>query len=317
MLHGPRRVASVRAGVDVKSGPAAADVDKVQPSTRHGSDAGEMVAGADQAARDALRELPGALVLAFDSELNFIITAGEPLERVGNPRAYAQGQPVAGAFPHDLWSAVEPLFASALAGETRTREIWTADEHCLKIDVGPLLLGRSGSVEEGGEVAGGMAVLMDVTARRAAAVLSSRPSDGFEEVFEQAPVGTGLLDREGRWLLVNHALCEITGYTSEELIGKRFDGIIHPDDALNDADDRERLLAGKIPALQVEKRYFDASGEIVSAILSMSLVRDRDGAPLHYIAQLQDISERKDFEEQLRRLADHDPLTGLRDRAGG
>ena len=46
----------------------------------------------------------------------------------------------------------------------------------------------------------------------------------------------------------------------------------------------------------------------------MSLVRDRDGAPLHYIAQLQDISERKEFEEQLRRLADHDPLTGLRNR---
>jgi diguanylate cyclase (GGDEF)-like protein len=64
----------------------------------------------------------------------------------------------------------------------------------------------------------------------------------------------------------------------------------------------------------VEKRYFDASGETVSAILSVSLVRDRDGVPLHYIAQLQDISERKRLEEHLRHLADHDPLTGLRNR---
>jgi diguanylate cyclase (GGDEF)-like protein/PAS domain S-box-containing protein len=138
--------------------------------------------------------------------------------------------------------------------------------------------------------------------------------EGFEEVFERAPVGTGLLDREGRWLLVNRSLCEITGYTSDELIGKRFDGIIHPDDVFIDSDERERLLAGEIPAFQVEKRYFDASGETSSAILSMSLVRARDGAPLHYIAQLQDISERKSLEEQLRRLADHDPLTGLRNR---
>jgi len=170
------------------------------------------------------------------------------------------------------------------------------------------------SGEEQRAVLGGLAVVIDVTVRRLADALSARPADGFEQVFERAPVGTGLLDRDGRWLLVNHALCEITGYTADELIGKRFDGIIHPDDALNDAAERERLLAGEISAFQVEKRYFDAAGETVLAILSMSLVRDHDGAPLHYIAQLQDISERKQFEEQLRHLADHDPLTGLRNR---
>jgi diguanylate cyclase (GGDEF)-like protein/PAS domain S-box-containing protein len=143
----------------------------------------------------------------------------------------------------------------------------------------------------------------------------SQSNDGFEQIFERAPVGTGLLDREGRWLLVNRALCEITGYTDEELIGKRFDGIIHPEDAYNDSEQHEQLLAGDIAAYRVEKRYFDASGETVLAILSMSLVRDQNGAPLHYIAQLQDISERKAFEEQLRSLADHDPLTGLRNRS--
>jgi len=63
---------------------------------------------------------------------------------------------------------------------------------------------------------------------------------------------------------------------------------MHPEDALNDLEQRKRLLDGQIPAFQVEKRYFDAAGETVSAILSMSLVRDRNGAPLHYIAQVQD-----------------------------
>jgi diguanylate cyclase (GGDEF)-like protein/PAS domain S-box-containing protein len=114
--------------------------------------------------------------------------------------------------------------------------------------------------------------------------------------------------------LVNRALCEITGYTTDELIGRRFDGIVHPDDVFNDADERACLLAGEVPAYQVEKRYFDAAGETVAAILSMSLVRDRSGAPLHDIAQLQDISERKRIEENLRQLADHDPLTGVRNR---
>jgi PAS domain S-box-containing protein/diguanylate cyclase (GGDEF)-like protein len=159
-----------------------------------------------------------------------------------------------------------------------------------------------------------VAVVLDITARRQADIFAAPTEGGFEQIFDSAPVGTGLLDRDGRWLLVNRSLCEITGYTAEEMIGKRFDGITHPDDAGSDREQRARLLSGELPAYQVEKRYFDAAGETVSAILSMSLVRDLDGAPLHFIAQLQDISERKELEEHLRHLADHDPLTGLRNR---
>jgi diguanylate cyclase (GGDEF)-like protein/PAS domain S-box-containing protein len=160
-----------------------------------------------------------------------------------------------------------------------------------------------------------VAVVLDITARRAPGATDRLPPGGhFEEVFERAPLGTGLLDREGRWLLVNRALCDITGYTPEELIGRRFEAIVHPEDAENDLQQRRELLLGKIPAFQVEKRYFDAAGETVSAIVSSSLVRDQAGEPLHYIVQLQDISERKQLEEHLRHLADHDHLTGLRNR---
>jgi diguanylate cyclase (GGDEF)-like protein/PAS domain S-box-containing protein len=282
-----------------------------------------MVASADHAAAAALRELPEALILVFDQELRFVLAAGHGLERLEDPSACAEGRLVEDALPADLWERIEPLCRSALQGETRSREIWTAERrHCLMVDVGPLRL--QGPPADGGGhavVAGGVAVVLDITARRRADESAPRPSDSapaprdhFEQVFERAPIGTGLLDQDGRWLLVNRALCEITGYTVEELIGSRFEDIAHPDDAHNDAAERERLLAGEIPAFQVEKRYFDAAGEVMSAIFSLSLVRDQDGAPLHYIAQLQDISERKRLEEHLRHLADHDPLTGLRNR---
>jgi diguanylate cyclase (GGDEF)-like protein/PAS domain S-box-containing protein len=283
----------------------------------------QLILSAERAAEAALLELPEALILVFDMDFRYVLTAGSAVERVGGSRVPLEGRLVADAFPADVWRQLEPLFHSALEGETRSREIWTNDDrHCLMVDVGPLDLSGSASTPAEGEdeqerarVAGGVAVVLDITARRRAELLAPRAAGGhFEEVFERAPIGTGLLDSECRWLLVNRALCDITGYTSEELIGKRFDGIMHPEDAHNDIEQRRRLLAGEIPAFQVEKRYFDAAGETIAAILSMSLVRDHDGEPLHYIAQLQDISERKRLEEHLLQLSDHDPLTGLRNR---
>jgi diguanylate cyclase (GGDEF)-like protein/PAS domain S-box-containing protein len=273
-------------------------------------------ASADNAAAAALHELPDALILVFDHELRFVLAAGQALERKGDPLAFREGEFVGDAFPMDVWTALEPLFRSALAGETRSREIW-AEEHryCLMVDVGPLRMhGSTAGTDARPDVAGGVAVVLDTTARRQADAYAPRPLDHFEQVFDRAPIGTGLLDEEGRWMLVNRALSQITGYTVEELVGKRFEDIVHPDDVRNDASQREQLLAGEIAAYQIEKRYFDAAGEIMSAIFSVSLVRDRDGAPLHFIAQIQDISERKQLEEHLRHLADHDPLTGLRNR---
>ncbi|HEX3518829.1 MAG TPA: diguanylate cyclase [Solirubrobacteraceae bacterium] len=283
-----------------------------QPSTS----ADDVLAHAQYAAVAAMRELPEALIFVFDRDLRFVVTAGQAFERLGKPSSYGEGRPVSGAFPAEVWREVEPLFNSALDGETRSREVWTESQrHCLMVDVGPLRMNGPDGRRAEQTVAGGVAVVLDITARRQADMLAAgAPGAGFEEVFERAPIGTGLLDREGRWLLVNRALCEITGYTAEELIGNRFDGIVHPDDAFNDRDARRQLDAGEIPAFQIEKRYFDAAGETVSAIVSMSLVRDEQGAPLHYIAQLQDVSDRRELERQTRHLADHDELTGLRNR---
>ncbi|MGO9247130.1 MAG: diguanylate cyclase domain-containing protein [Solirubrobacteraceae bacterium] len=281
-------------------------------------DSDRVAVSAEDAAVAALRELPEARILVFDRELRFILSAGQTLVRgAGNdPAVCREGAPVREAFPSSLWKLIEPLCRSALDGETRSREIYSADDsRSLMVNVGPL--GLRDAPDRTGQpsgIAGGVAVILDITARRAADEIARSSHDHFEQVFERAPIGMGLMDLDGRWTLVNRALCEITGYTTEELIGRRFADITHPEDVHNDAAQHAQLLAGAVPAFQAEKRYFNAAGEVVSAILSISLVRDAQSAPVHFIAQLQDISERKRLEEHLRHLADHDPLTGLRNR---
>ncbi|HEV2998480.1 MAG TPA: diguanylate cyclase [Solirubrobacteraceae bacterium] len=274
-----------------------------------------LLARFDDGALVAPEELPEALIIVFDSDLRFTLVAGHALARQADPSIFQEGHAISEAFPAELWERIEPLFRSALEGETRSRRIRTVDgRHSLTIDIGPLGLGAP---EKPATIAGGVAVVLDVSKAEPAeqpepSPLSSR--EHFEQVFERAPIGTGLLDQEGRWVLVNKALCEITGYTSQELIGKRFQEITHPEDAGNDAIRREQLLKGEISAFQSEKRYVNAAGETMSAIISTSLVRDQQDNPLHFILQIQDISERKQLEEHLRHLADHDPLTGLRNR---
>jgi diguanylate cyclase (GGDEF)-like protein/PAS domain S-box-containing protein len=136
----------------------------------------------------------------------------------------------------------------------------------------------------------------------------------FELVFEQAPIGMALLTPEGRLVRVNTSLLAITGYSNDELLAKTLDDITYPDDISSDLDHVRRLLAGEIRHYEIERRYFHARGHVISTMLSVSLMADRDGRPQHFIAQIQDITERKLIEERLRHLAEHDSLTGLFNR---
>jgi PAS domain S-box-containing protein len=122
----------------------------------------------------------------------------------------------------------------------------------------------------------------------------------FRNAVHYSAIGMALVATDGRWLEVNPALCRLVGYAREDLLGRMFQDITHPDDLAADLAYVEQLLAGEIDSYQMEKRYIHRDGRIVWVLLSVSLVRDATGAPLHFISQIQDLTERKHIDAALR-----------------
>jgi diguanylate cyclase (GGDEF)-like protein/PAS domain S-box-containing protein len=146
----------------------------------------------------------------------------------------------------------------------------------------------------------------------------------FERAFARAAVPAGLVSAAGRFLEVNEALCEFLGHRRDDLLAMRFQDVTHPDDVAPDEREHARVMSGRIDGYALDKRYLHADGRVRRGHLEVRLVRDATGSPDFVVAQILDpaahvpgsdvatgLVERADA---LRDLADHDPLTGLRDR---
>ncbi|MEO7634784.1 MAG: PAS domain S-box protein [Sphingomicrobium sp.] len=136
----------------------------------------------------------------------------------------------------------------------------------------------------------------------------------FASAMEHSAIGTAIVSLDGDWLQTNFALRSLFGYDEEELRSKTFQEITHPHDLDADLELVSAVLAGTIPSYQMEKRYQRKDGSYVWATLTVSLVRDADARPLHFVAQIQDISSRKSAEFRQRELTER---LSLATRAGG
>ncbi|WP_174405840.1 diguanylate cyclase [Desulfovibrio subterraneus] len=136
----------------------------------------------------------------------------------------------------------------------------------------------------------------------------------FSSAFHYAAIGMAIVSLEGGWLKVNKALCNIIGYSQDELMSKTFQDITHPDDLDEDLRLVHQLLAGEIETYQLEKRYFHKQGHIVHILLSVSLVKNKDGSPRFFISQIQDITRQKTLEMELETKAREDELTKVFNR---
>src|SRR4029079_19096297 len=125
----------------------------------------------------------------------------------------------------------------------------------------------------------------------------------FRAIFNQAAVGIAVAGLDSRFLQANQRICEIRGYSNEELTSRTFSDITHPDDVPATQERVRQLLGGNIQEYVLEKRYRHKGGAIVWCLTSVTLLRDTQGRPVYFIGIVEDISERKQAELALRQTA--------------
>jgi len=144
----------------------------------------------------------------------------------------------------------------------------------------------------------------DVSERKQALDELRLSEERFRSAFQNSAIGMALVSPLGVFIKVNSCFCLMLGYSENELLALTLRGITHPGDLDTDMVFKRHMLEGVINTYQMEKRYFHKSGNIVWAKLSASVVKDIDGAPLYFISQMEDITERKLAEQSVRQTTE-------------
>ncbi len=150
----------------------------------------------------------------------------------------------------------------------------------------------------------------NISERKRAEEALRESEERFHQAFENAAIGMALVSLDGYWLQVNRSLCEMLGYSEQELLATTFQAVTHPDDLHIGLNYFQQLLSGESRSCQFEKRYLHKLGHTVWGMLSSSMVRDGQNQPLYIVTQIEDITDayrqaalRKQAEEELRNLS--------------
>jgi len=264
---------------------------------------------AEERQRLLIGSLPDTLVALYDRELRCLLLDGPVLRESGLDREHFVGRAIAETLPAEQYAVLEPLIRRALDGESGRAEyesILTGQMY--ELDAAPYR-------DATGQIAGAFAVGRDVTERNETARALAQSEEFFRATVEHAPTGIAIGGLDGRWLNVNRALCEMLGYGESELLSMSFSDVTHPDDRADDDDQLRRLLDGETPEYRLRKRYRHSDGSTVWAQVTVALLRDQQGEPLHFIVHAQDVTseheaqrERDEARERFEAAFDRSPI---------
>ncbi len=156
-------------------------------------------------------------------------------------------------------------------------------------------------LDEHGEVDMVIVYGANITDRVLAEHELKKSRDVFASAFNYSGIGMALLSEDGKWLEVNKAICDITGYTKEELLRLTFQDITYPADLEADLQMLRRLVAGELSNYTLEKRYISKSKKIVWAMLTVSFVKNSEDEPGFFVSQVVDITTKKELSDEINR----------------
>ena len=141
---------------------------------------------------------------------------------------------------------------------------------------------------------------IDVTDLKKAEQALRQSEEEFRTMFELASVGMAQADiNTGQMLRVNQQMCATTGYSLEEMLSLRIRDFTHPEDQQRDWDMFQKVIRGEIPHYHIEKRYVRKNGAVTWVNVNSTAIRDAAGHPLRTIATIEDITQRKQVEQEL------------------
>ena len=241
------------------------------------------------------------LVFTLDLAGNFT-SINRTAERVcGYTREEASRMSIADVVAPEYLQTARAMIADKLVGDPATTyviELIARDGKRIALEVTTQLTYHQGAP------AGVQGIGRDVSARWQAESALRLSEARFRSAFDDAAIGMSLVSIDGSWLQVNRSLCDIVGYTAQELLATTFQAITYADDLEADLAYLRQVLAGEFSSYHMEKRYLHKLGHIVWVLLTVSLVRDTDGSPLYFVSQVQDISRQKQVETELARERD-------------
>jgi hypothetical protein len=189
------------------------------------------------------------------------------------------------------------IFAGMFGGLLASRRLGRAVESLVRPEHPKQ---RGGAPSSIAEIVAVRRLINESAEQREEAEVARRESEQrFLATFEQAAVGIALVAPDGRLLRVNRKLCDIAGYSRDELQGKTFQDITHPEDLGADLSRVRQMLAGEIETYALEKRYLHKNGAVVWVNITVALVRRDDGTPDYFISVIEDIQARKAAEAAL------------------